>query len=90
MIIWENMFVYIYISMLFSPIGLTPRLAYSVRTDRIGYNVGVSPTNRASLQLVQLLSPGQNLLEELDKAVIVRQVSEFVCEIAINLTLTRY
>ena len=45
----------LYISMLFSPIGLTPRLAYSVRTDRIGYNVGVSPTNRASLQLVQLL-----------------------------------
>ena len=40
---------HIYISMLFSPISLTPRLAYSIINDRFGYNVGVFPTNRAVL-----------------------------------------
>ena len=83
----SNYIVEYNISMFVSTIGLTTRLAYSVETDGIGYNVDVSPTNKASLQLVQLLSPGQKLLEELDQAVVVREVTELICEIAIYLAL---
>ena len=75
------------ISMFVSTIGLTTKLAYSVKTDGIGYNVDVSPTNKASLQLAQLLSLGQNLLEALDQAVVVCEVTELICEMAIYLAL---
>ena len=48
------------------------------KLDRIGSNVGVNPTNRVVLLLVQLFSPGQDLLEELDQGVAVRQVTKLV------------
>ena len=41
------------------------------KLDRIGSNVGANPTNRVVELLVQLLSPGQHLLKELDQGVVV-------------------
>ena len=79
-----------YISMLFNLIRLSPRLADPVKNDRIGYNVGLIPTNWASLQLVKLFSSGQHFLEELNQAIIVCQVVEFMCEVSIHLALAQH
>ena len=58
------------------------------KLDRIGSNVGANPTNRVVQLLVQLLSPGQHLLEELDQGVVVRQVTVLVRQVTIYFTLS--
>ena len=58
------------------------------KLNRIGSNVGVNPTNRVVLLLVQLFSPGQDLLEEVDQGVVVRQVTVLMRQVTIYFTLS--
>ena len=76
----------LYISELVCP-KMRPRTGLTWYLTKIGANVGGTPTNWG-LKVIEVVSPGQNLVEQVHQVIVSTQVPKLIWNITVNLSFS--